>query len=104
MRIVGIVFIVLGFLISLSIVGAVFGIPMMLLGAVFAGVGGRRKVVINNTVTVANTSPAEPRYQVEPNSAAKAPVRDLTSVSSPVLAAPANAYDKKKMANSGPVR
>lgn len=34
MRIIGVVLIILGFLISLSIVGAIIGIPMMVIGAI----------------------------------------------------------------------
>lgn len=55
MRIVGGLCILVGFLLCLSIVGAIFGVPLIMVGCGLAAFGGRRKVVINNTVTVANT-------------------------------------------------
>ncbi len=63
MVIVGIVFIILGFLISLTIVGAIIGIPLMMLGVLFCVLGAfRRRTVINNVITVAGPSPAPPQY------------------------------------------
>ena len=57
MRIVGAVFLVLGLLFSLSIIGAFIGVPMMLIGLVMLIAGGRRKTVITNVVQVSNTVP-----------------------------------------------
>ena len=61
MRIVGAIFILLGFLISLSIIGAVIGIPMMFIGLVMVIFGGRRKTVITNVIQVSNNGGA-PHY------------------------------------------
>jgi hypothetical protein len=62
MRIFGGVLFILGFLISLSIVGAIFGVPMMGLGVIcMIFGGGRRKVVINNVVSVNSPPAALPR-------------------------------------------
>jgi len=61
-RIFGCVLFILGFLISLSIVGAIFGVPMMGLGVLLMIFGGgRRKVVINNVVSVNSAPAALPR-------------------------------------------
>lgn len=57
MRVLGAILLVLGFLLSLSIVGAIVGIPMMLIGLVCLVVGGRRKTVITNVVQVSNVAP-----------------------------------------------
>jgi hypothetical protein len=51
MRVLGVIFVLAGFLISLTIVGAIIGIPMMLVGALFIAAGGRRPV-ITNVITV----------------------------------------------------
>ena len=62
MRIFGGILFILGFLISLSIVGAIFGVPMMGLGVLLMIFGGgRRKVVINNVVSVNSPPAALPR-------------------------------------------
>lgn len=58
MRIAGGILIILGFLISLSIVGAIVGIPMMLIGFVMVAVGGHRKTVITNVVQVSHNAPS----------------------------------------------
>jgi hypothetical protein len=58
-RIFGGILIVLGFLFSLSIVGAIFGIPMMLIGLVCVIFGGRRRTVITNVVQVSNVVPQQ---------------------------------------------
>jgi hypothetical protein len=53
-RVIGGLLIIFGFLISLSIVGAIFGIPMILIGFVLVLVGGRHKTTITNVVQVSN--------------------------------------------------
>jgi hypothetical protein len=60
MRILGAILIVVGFLFCLSIVGAVIGIPLMIIGLIFVVVGGRRKTIITNVVTVSNAPHARP--------------------------------------------
>ena len=60
MRVFGIVLIILGFLISLSIVGAIIGIPMMIIGLICGLAGGRRRTVITNVVQVTHGAVAVP--------------------------------------------
>ena len=55
MRIAGVLLIILGLLMSLSIVGAIVGVPLMLIGFVMVIVG-RRKTIITNVVNVSNTT------------------------------------------------
>ena len=47
MRILGGVLIVLGLLFCLSVIGAIIGIPMIILGIVLAALGGRRTLITN---------------------------------------------------------
>jgi hypothetical protein len=58
MRIAGAIFIILGLLLSLSLFGAMVGIPLILIGIVMVIFGGRRKTVITNVVQVSNNGPA----------------------------------------------
>jgi hypothetical protein len=55
MRILGVILILIGLLACLSIVGAILGVPMIIIGIVLVLLGGRRKIVITNVVNVANT-------------------------------------------------
>ena len=55
MRVAGLIIGMIGFLLCLTIIGAVIGIPLMIIGAGMMLFGGRRKTVINNVVTVQNT-------------------------------------------------
>jgi Family of unknown function (DUF5362) len=55
MRVLGAILIVIGLICCLTIIGAIFGIPMILIGIVLVALGGRRKTVINNVVTVSNS-------------------------------------------------
>jgi hypothetical protein len=100
MRIVGAMLILLGLLLCLSIVGAIVGIPMILIGAVLVAIGGRRKVVITNTVTVANTMPVATRSPVD-----DAPLRSVRpaerlppsfSSSTASLPPPSESFDRKR--------
>ena len=61
MRIVGIIFILIGGLMSMTIIGASIGIPMMFIGLLMVLFGGRRKTVINNVIQVSNNGGA-PHY------------------------------------------
>jgi len=102
MRILGAILIVLGLLLCLTVIGILVGIPLMLIGAVLVAVGGRRKVVIHNTVSVSNAAGPAPALASDP----AAPLRREPAFSQtlpdpqPVLAtlpAPAaEAYDKRK--------
>lgn len=49
----------IGFLLCLTVIGAVIGVPLLVLGGivVIAGFVGRRKTVIQNVVTVQNAAP-----------------------------------------------
>jgi len=55
MRIVGVIFVLIGFVLCLTIVGFFFGLLLILVGLVMIVMGGRRKVIITNVVNVANT-------------------------------------------------
>jgi hypothetical protein len=55
MRILGVVFILVGLLLCLTIFGAFVGIPLIIVGCILVVVGGRRKTVITNVINVANT-------------------------------------------------
>jgi len=49
MRVLGAIMMVFGFIFCLTLVGAVIGIPMMLIGMVLLLAGGRRTVIVNVT-------------------------------------------------------
>jgi uncharacterized protein DUF5362 len=55
MRILGVIFILVGLVLCLTIVGAIFGGLLIIIGIVLVAVGGRRKTVITNVINVANT-------------------------------------------------
>jgi hypothetical protein len=55
MRILGAVLIIVGILFCITIVGAPFGIFLIIVGVVLAVLGGRRRTVINNVIQVSNT-------------------------------------------------
>jgi hypothetical protein len=68
-RIFGAILFILGFLISLSIIGAIIGVPLMGVGVLLMILGGgRRKVVINNVVSV-NGPPAALPVELQPAAA-----------------------------------
>jgi hypothetical protein len=65
MRLLGVIFILVGLLACLSIVGAVIGIPLIIVGLVLDVVGGRRKTIITNVVNDTNTpTGAAPAHQM----------------------------------------
>lgn len=66
MRIFGGILFVLGFLISLSIVGAIFGIPLMIIGVICMVVGSHRRTVITNVVQVSNVVPQQAQDEAPP--------------------------------------
>ena len=80
MRILGVVLIILGLLFCLSIVGAIIGVPLIILGIILAALGGRRKVVINNTVSVSNAAPLTKAESNRP----------------PLSSSPVYSYDRRK--------
>jgi len=47
MRVLGAIMLVFGFVFCLTLVGAIIGIPMMLIGMVLVLAGGSRTVVVN---------------------------------------------------------
>src|SRR5436305_931336 len=73
MRIVGIVFILIGLVACLTIIGIPFGIGMMFIGAIFVALGGRRRTAVTNVVQVSNTAAPEQRYTPPPEHAAYVP-------------------------------
>lgn len=112
MRVFGALLVAFGFLISLSIVGAIIGIPMILIGIVCLIAGGRRKTIITNVV---NVNTPEPRPQPEdwgpverdhlyrrnePKLIDATPVRPAPRVADPKPTATLNAkgYDEEKWA------
>jgi hypothetical protein len=62
LAIAGAVLVFLGLLFSLTVIGAIIGIPMMIAGAIMMAVGvfGRRKTIITNVVQVSNAPGAQP--------------------------------------------
>ena len=100
MRILGGLLFIFGFLISLSIVGAIFGVPMMMLGVICMIFGGRgRKTVINNVVSV-NSPPAALPSEMQPTFAGGAPELDrrepvIEQRARPALAPPDRGYDRE---------
>jgi len=68
MRIAGLIIGMIGFLLCLTIIGAVIGIPLMIIGAGMMLFGGRKKTIINNVITVQN-APATPEAIAAPSSA-----------------------------------
>jgi hypothetical protein len=59
MRILGVVLILFGLVLCLTIIAAPFGIFLIIVGIVLAIVGGRRKTVITNVVQVSNVVPEQ---------------------------------------------
>jgi hypothetical protein len=100
MRIFGGLLFIFGFLISLSIVGAFIGVPMMMLGVICMIFGGRgRKTVINNVVSV-NSPPAALPSEMQPVFVDPAPLLHrrepvLEGRSRHELAPPERTYDRE---------
>lgn len=58
MIIAGVILLIFGFLFCVTIIGAIFGIPMIIVGiALVIGGAFRHKTVIQNVVTVTNAPP-----------------------------------------------
>lgn len=100
MRILGTILILVGLLLCFTLVGAIFGIPMMIAGCILVGVGGRRKVVINNTVTVSNAvpagaSPPENYPSVRRDRVVEPPLPRLGSTTAS-LPPPVDTFDRKR--------
>lgn len=69
MRVLGAIMIVLGLLFSLTVIGAVIGIPMMLIGLGLVVAGGNRSVVVHVTQNTPQYHPqAQPQYPPHPTS------------------------------------
>jgi uncharacterized protein DUF5362 len=54
MRIIGVILVLIGLVLCFTIIGIFFGLPMILIGIVLIALGGRRKTIIQNVVTVSN--------------------------------------------------
>jgi hypothetical protein len=97
--IIGLILLIFGFFLCLSIVGAVIGIPMMIVGVIVMALGGRR-VVVKNIVTVSNVthSPAQSApIGWEAQSAAPARATPNTSPThAPRIVGPTTSYDRKR--------
>lgn len=77
-----------GFLLCLTIFGAVIGIPLMFLGFIFMAIGfalRRRKTVITNVVQVSNAPQPVPAYPTPQYAAPVARDGEKSSVASRVL-------------------
>jgi len=99
MRVIGVLLILFGVVLCLTIVGIGFGIILILVGGVLVAVGGRKKVVIHNVVTVSNILPEARAYQPEYQPQRREPVVETALAQippTPSLAAPTETYDKKK--------
>ena len=66
MKIAGIFFIVIGLMLTLTIIGAWVGIPLMIVGAILA-IAGRRPATITNIVQVSGHPGATNGVQMTPN-------------------------------------
>ncbi len=86
MLIFGAILIFFGLLLSFTIIGAVIGIPLMILGMIFVGVGysGRRRMIITNVVQVANAPQAMPMQQPAFAPAQQAQAMPLVQQSVPI--------------------
>jgi hypothetical protein len=72
MRIVGVILVLIGLVLCLTIIGIFFGIPMILIGIVLIALGGRRKTIIQNVVTVSNAPYAGQPHDASTNLAPQA--------------------------------
>lgn len=83
MIIFGILLQLIGFLLCFTIIGAVLGIPLIFIGGfmIIFGFFGRRKTIIQNVVTVQNTTPATPDQTSRPPvyKAARADIGELSA-------------------------
>ena len=87
LAIAGAVLMFMGLLFSLTIIGAIIGVPMMIGGAIMMGVGvfGRRKTMITNVVQVSNVPGAHPGNAVSLGTIATGTVPVSTPTPSPAL-------------------
>ena len=83
MLIFGGVLVLLGFLLCLTIIGSIIGVPLIMLGSIFMFIGllGRRKTVITNVIQVSNTVPAAPLSPPPLRQAIPAPAQYTAPVS-----------------------
>jgi hypothetical protein len=82
MRVLGTIMMVLGLLFCLTVIGAVIGIPMMLIGLVLAVAGGSNRTVVvhvNQQNTPQYQPHAQPHYPPHP---AVPPLADASGYSS----------------------
>src|ERR1043165_512426 len=101
MRIVGAIFIVLGFLVCLTIIGISFGLGMMFIGGLVVVFGGRRKTVITNVVQVTNAPAPEQRYVPPPEIAIDVPeVRQVQRRDPPMLPPTIDITPRQEFAHS----
>ncbi len=57
MRFIGVVFVLFGVLLLFTVIGAGFGLILIILGFLFIALGGGRRTVIRNVVSVTNVAP-----------------------------------------------
>jgi predicted membrane protein len=69
MIIFGFILWLFGVLLCFTVIGAVIGIPLILIGAgmMVFGFIGRRKTVIKNVITIQNTAPVAPERAAQPS-------------------------------------
>ena len=100
MRVAGVILIVFGWLLCLSVVGAFFGVPMFIIGIVLVAMGGR-KTTITNVVTVqtAPGSRSEFDMRTTDNNYPSAVARSQPSLPQSrieAIQAPVSSYDRNK--------
>lgn len=80
----GVILLIIGFLFSVTIIGAFIGVPMMMIGGILLIVGafGRRRTIITNVVQVSTPAP------VQPQSAPYSPNYNVSAVSPAIANAP----------------
>ena len=100
MRVTGVILIVFGLLLCLTIVGAFFGVPMFIIGIVLVAMGGR-KTVITNVVTVQTAPGSKSDFDMRagdsgftPSSARPQPSFPRASIEA--IQGPIASYDKSK--------
>jgi Putative peptidoglycan binding domain len=89
MRIVGVILVLMGLVLCFTIIGIFFGIPMILTGIVLIALGGRRKTIIQNVVTVSNApyvrQPQDSSLDPAPRAHPQSPSSEAPDVSEQIL-------------------
>ena len=100
MRVAGVILIVFGLLLCLSVVGAIFGFPMFIIGIVLVAMGGR-KTTITNVITVQTAPGSRSEFDMRTADTKYAPADARSPPPLPrsrieFIQAPVSSYDKSK--------